>query len=259
MGCGEIRVRSELLGKETSYHVILPVTGKPPFPTLYLLHGLGGDSSYWIRRSRIEWHVRKLPVVVIMPDGYRGFFVDNVEGPAFGKHIVNELLPHVEQTYNVRREREGRGIGGCSMGGYGALILSLTHPTIFGAAHSHGASLNLDAVFDSTSAEALKGHPKEFLEEMRRVFGNKVRGSAGDLVLAAERAKASGIVPQISMDCGTSDPFLPGNRQLSAELTRLGIAHQYSEYEGGHDWEYYEARTPEAVRFQATALGIGRS
>jgi putative tributyrin esterase len=254
MGCGEIRVRSELLGKETSYHVILPVTGKPPFPTLYLLHGLGGDSSYWIRRSRIEWHVRKLPLVVIMPDGYRGFFVDHVEGPAFGSHVVKELIPHVEQTYNVRHDREGRGIGGCSMGGYGALILSLTHPTMFAAAHSHGASLNLDAVFDVGSSEALTGHPKEFLQEMRRVFGPQVRGSAGDLVRAAERAKEAGTTPQIRMDCGTSDPFLSGNRKFSSELNRLGIAHEYAEYDGGHDWDYYEERTPDAIRFQAAAL-----
>lgn len=51
-----------------------------------------------------------------------------------GTAIMKDLLPYVESRYRVHKERSGRAIGGLSMGGYGALNLSLRNPTQFCAA-----------------------------------------------------------------------------------------------------------------------------
>ena len=48
-----------------------PDVGEPPFPVYYLLHGLSDDYTIWQRRTRIEWYVRELPLIVVMPDGFR--------------------------------------------------------------------------------------------------------------------------------------------------------------------------------------------
>ena len=44
---------------------------------------------------------------------------------------MKDLLPYVESHSRVQKERSGRAIGGLSMGGYGALNLSLRYPTQF--------------------------------------------------------------------------------------------------------------------------------
>jgi len=60
------------------------------------LHGLTDDASMWLRRSRIEWHVRNLPLIVVMPDGYRGFYTKNEQGPDYAEHIGVELPAMIE-------------------------------------------------------------------------------------------------------------------------------------------------------------------
>ena len=57
---------SNVLQKHVATNVILPATGKPPFATYYLLHGLSDDYTGWVRRTRIEWYVRELPLIVVI-------------------------------------------------------------------------------------------------------------------------------------------------------------------------------------------------
>jgi hypothetical protein len=47
-----VRWHSEGLGKRTTAEVLLPVAGRPPFPTFYLLHGFGDDATMWMRHTR---------------------------------------------------------------------------------------------------------------------------------------------------------------------------------------------------------------
>ena len=61
MPWAQVHWRSEVLAKQTTMQVILPSVGRPPYATLYLLHGLSDDSTTWLRRSRIEAYVRELP------------------------------------------------------------------------------------------------------------------------------------------------------------------------------------------------------
>src|SRR5438105_9695563 len=69
MSLAEINWFSQTLEKMVATSVILPDVGKPPFATYYLLHGLSDDHTAWRRRSRIEWYVRELPLIVVMADG----------------------------------------------------------------------------------------------------------------------------------------------------------------------------------------------
>src|SRR5947208_5810022 len=68
MSLCEVHWKSEVLRKQVGTYVILPDVGRPPFPTFYLLHGLSDDHTAWLRRTRIEWYVRELPLIVVMPD-----------------------------------------------------------------------------------------------------------------------------------------------------------------------------------------------
>ena len=119
------------LHKMTSCMVILPENAGPgPFPVWYLLHGLSDNHTAWTRRTSLERYVGDLPLIVVMPDGGRGFYTDSATEPAgaFETFIVRDLVGFVDRTFQTRANREGRVISGLSMGGFGAVKLALKHP-----------------------------------------------------------------------------------------------------------------------------------
>lgn len=243
---------SNVLQKHVGTYVILPETGKPPFATYYLLHGLSDDYTGWVRRSRIESYVRDLPLIVVMPDGFRGFYTDNAEGPAYAKYVAEELVDFVERNFPAKRSRAARCIGGLSMGGYGALRLSLAYPHRYASANSHSGALLYgarSAVRDPSPLTAL---------EQRQLFGATPVGSAHDLFALAARAKEAGKLPKLMLDCGTEDHLLGDSRAVRDGLKQLGISHDYAEHPGGHDWDYWDAHVREAIAFHAKVLRIDR-
>src|SRR5258708_9071092 len=168
MPWAQVHWKSEVLAKQTSMQVLLPSIGQPPFATLYLLHGLSDDSTIWMRNTRIEWYVRGLPLLVVMPDGYRGFYTNNEEGPAYARHFGEELVAFVERNFPARAERGARAIGGLSLGGYGALRVGLGYSDKFCSIHSHSGALDRDLDLNSYQTKqtsVIKHRPPQFFPE----------------------------------------------------------------------------------------------
>ena len=46
--------------------------------------------------------------------------------------IIKDLVPHIDATYRTIASREGRGVNGFSMGGFGAAHLGFKYPDVFG-------------------------------------------------------------------------------------------------------------------------------
>ena len=251
MSLCDVHWSSSILAKKVGMFVILPEVGTPPFATYYLLHGLSDDYTVWQRRTRVEWYVREMPLIVVMPDGFRGFYTDNADGPEYARYLAEEVVGFVERNFPARAGREARCVGGLSMGGYGALRLALGYPRLFASANSHSGAL----MHGSRNVPRPDGplSPAEF----RRIFGNAPAGSDHDLVTLARRAKGSGAaMPRLSIDCGTDDVLLDDNRAFHRELTRLDVAHEYREFPGGHTWDYWDEHVQDALRFHAGALGL---
>lgn len=135
---------STTLGREIKMHVYLPDgydKATQPLPVLYMLHGAGSDDSSWVDRGGIKVTADALiqrqqmrPSIIVMPTlGPASWYADANADKA-ETAFVQELLPFVEKKYKARTDRAGRAVGGLSMGGYGALNLSLSHPALFCAA-----------------------------------------------------------------------------------------------------------------------------
>jgi enterochelin esterase-like enzyme len=134
--------KSAVLDRSWTYSVYLPTgydTSNLRYPALYLLHGSGGNLYQWVNQGRIQQTADALmatgdipPAVIVMPDGGTSWFVDRKE--KMETAIITELIPEVEKTFRVLRSREGRVIGGLSMGGYGAMRFALRYPEMFAAA-----------------------------------------------------------------------------------------------------------------------------
>jgi putative tributyrin esterase len=240
---------SPILGKQIQMNLILPDKGRGPFPVFYLLHGRSDDYSAWMRWTRIENYAAELPLIIAMPDGLLGFYCDNVEGSAYARYMLEDVIGFVERFFPAQRSRSGRCIGGLSMGGYGALHLAFLKPELFVSANSHSGALGHGSKRVDTDKSP----------EFKRVFGKRAQttGSARDLFSQIQKLKKQGArLPKMRIDCGTEDSLLEHNRAYHAHLEKLGVAHEYEEFPGVHDWQYWDIHIREALEFHAKALGI---
>jgi putative tributyrin esterase len=254
MALFDVRWPSVVLRQKLGMNVIVPDRGDGPFAVFYLLHGLTDDYTIWGRRTGIERYVDGLPLIVVMPEGHRGFYTDHVNGPAYGQYIAEEVPAFIERNFPALRTRAGRCVGGLSMGGYGALRLALAHPDRYASATSHSGAVGMGD----------RDHPREGgpvgLAEFRRIFGLSPWGTPHDLLHLAREARASSSpLPAIRIDCGTEDFLIDDNRLLHRELDQIGIPHEYAEYPGAHSWDYWDLHVREAIAFHARALGLGRN
>ena len=137
---------SETLGRDYAYTVYIPdgyADSDLIYPHMYLLHGSGGDETNWIVQGDAKSTLDRMidagtipPAVVIMP-GAQSWWVDGYNEAA-ATAFIDDLIPHVNDTWRVIDTREGRVIGGLSAGGYGTVNFVLNHPDLFAA----GAALS---------------------------------------------------------------------------------------------------------------------
>src|ERR1043165_7949118 len=182
MAFAELKYLSKALEKATAADILLPESKlEGPFPVLYLLHGLSDDHTIWQRRTSIERYVRDLPLIVVMPDGGRGFYTDAEQGMAWETAIVRDLIDYVDTLFRTKAKREGRCVAGLSMGGYGAAKLALKYPDKFCAAVSHSGALGF-AHWPMGS-----GRDERFNTEFARFVGENPTGGPNDLYALSEK------------------------------------------------------------------------
>lgn len=120
-----VEFNSPSLGRNLSYNVYLP-TGyeanqNTRYPVMYLLHGNAGNRNDWVVKGKMQGTVDRLvaqgdipPAIYVMPDANTNWYVDLKE--KMESAFFNDLMPHVEKTYRTINTRDGRVIGGLSMG-----------------------------------------------------------------------------------------------------------------------------------------------
>ena len=251
MAFARVNYFSTSLQKASSFSVVFPEDRRLPRPwsVFYLLHGLSDDDTIWMRRTSIERYVAGLPLVVVMPDGGRGFYTNAVEGLAYENDLIKDVIGLVDQTFPVKAERSGRAIGGLSMGGYGAVKLGLKHHEWFASVNSHSGAL----AFTRDTKHELNHTSPEFV----RVFGKAPKEGPEDPFAIVERID-HGRIPALRIDCGKDDFLIEQNRAFHEHLNELRIPHEYEEFPGGHDWAYWDKHVQEAVAFHAKNLGLTR-
>jgi len=87
-------------------------------------------------------------LILVMPDCFTRYggsqYLNSSAIGRYEDHVIAELVPHVDRTYRTLAAREHRGIAGKSSGGYGALVLGMRHPDVFGALACHSGDLYFD-------------------------------------------------------------------------------------------------------------------
>ena len=153
-------LKGNLLGDpvEQSVAIYLPpsydASPSKRYPTLYLLHGFLGDSKAWSGVGRFSFNIPPLldamigsskirEMIVVAPsarNAYGGSFYSNsaVTGN-WEDYIYRNLVGYLDANDRTLARPSSRGIAGHSMGGYGAMLLAMKHPDIFGATYALSA------------------------------------------------------------------------------------------------------------------------
>ena len=154
-------LRSNLLGDPAEIRVAVylpPGYESSPdrrYPAIYLLHGwLGSIDQFGVSDGKPGFQGMQLAstmdeaiargtirdTIVVVPEarnGYFGsFYANSTVNGRWEDAIVRELVPWVDARYRTVPSPAARGIAGFSMGGYGAIMLSMKYPATFGAAYA---------------------------------------------------------------------------------------------------------------------------
>ena len=246
-----VQLASALVGRTLPYKVVLPpgygliTSRRTRYPVLYLLHGWGGNYDSWLTRTSLALYAAEHQLIVVTPEGERGWYTDGVAGGGrYETYLLQELIPDVDRRYRTIADRRGRGVAGYSMGGYGALKLGFKHPEAFAFAGSTSGALDAATRTDDESIARTFGET-----------GSAVRAENDLPRLAREFPEARrGALPFFYVDCGLRDPWFGANRDFAATLAERKIAHEYRQRPGEHVWPYWDAQLHEILRAASDML-----
>lgn len=239
-------------GEKMKYSLYLPAdyaTSQRSYPVVYLLHGYSDDETGWIQFGEANKIADqgisegKIPsCIIVIPDGKVTWYCNTFDEKIGWEDLfINEFIPAIEKEYRIRPKKEFRAIAGLSMGGYGALKLSMKHSEMFSTCIALSSGTFTD--------EEIARMPNENYERyFAGIFGVKLAGNARlneywkannplDLIHSVSPDKIKSV--RFWIDCGDDDFLCNGNSALHVEMRKLGIPHEYRVRDGGHTWSYW--------------------
>jgi enterochelin esterase family protein len=231
---GTVRVEtyhSKTIGAPRTLWIYTPPgydRGNTRYPVFYLLHGSGNIDSSWMLTGRANLIMDNLiaegkakPMIIVNPLGYarQGIGLGPeapapaapagpggaVGGGAFGKDLLEDVLPYVEKTFRTLPGADNRALGGLSMGGGQSAAIGFANPDVF---HSL-------VIMSAGSGNAAETYPD--------FFNNA----------AATNKK----IKLLWMGIGKDDALVgAGAKALDEALTAKGIKHTFRLTDGRHEW-----------------------
>ena len=216
------------------YHVYIPPCYSQTqrrYPYVILLHGLSYREQQWTNIGVIEALEQGIalgvlpPMILVMP--YMGILgTQNTFPPdsSYETFIMEALVPQIETDFCTYNNRDFRGIGGISRGGFWAYGIGFRHPDTFGIIGGHSAFF-----------------PESLLE---------VPAASNPLEIAENSALLPNANLRLYLDNGASDSAASSQRAMSDRLTARGIPHTYIiNTIGDHSEDYWSAQVSNYLEF----------
>ncbi len=130
------------------------------FASVYLIQGLTGQIDMWRNRTPFRQNTPELvddmftrggapPAVVVWVDCWTSLggsqFLDSPGTGNYLTHVCDEIVPWVDEHFRTLADRDHRGVQGKSSGGYGAMVLPMLRPDVWGGFATHAG----DALFEA--------------------------------------------------------------------------------------------------------------
>lgn len=263
VGTGAIAAKAEIeprafagagLGRPLPYIAHATPGAGPGSPIVYLLHGHGGDEWSWVRAGAALETAEALvaqgelpPLHLVLPGVGNSWYVDSERHGPVATTLLDGLMPALEAELAVDPDR--RGLIGLSMGGFGTLHLGLREPERF----RYLGALS-PAVFEPDAA-----FPDIQLGLFAGAFGEPFDPSlfaAADPFNRIPLAAAASRPPEFYLATGADDYFglEIGTFAFYRALEEAGVPAQVRILDGQHDWAFWRAQLPTALRRFAAAI-----
>jgi len=255
-------MKSNILGKEVSFSIYLPPdyqeSGRS-YPVLYLLHGYSDDETGWTQfgevKNIMDQHVRKTsvtPMIIAMPDAGVSWYINSHDGSVrYEDFMIKEFIPHIEELYRARAEKQYRAIAGLSMGGYGSMVLAVKNPSLFAASAPLSAAISTrDDILTMPMERWNSIYGKRYgknLEGRDRLTDHYKKNSVLDIIKNSEPDSLKKV--RYYIDCGDDDFLIRGNMQLHEVMLDEEIPHEFRVRDGAHNWTYWRTALPEVLKF----------
>ena len=130
------------------------------YPVVVQIQGLTGQLDMWRNRSPFRQNFPELadelfasgeapPAIVVWVDCWTSFggsqFLDSPGTGRYLTYLCDEVVPWVDERYRTLAEPAHRGFAGKSSGGYGAMVVPMLRPDVFGGLATHAG----DALFEA--------------------------------------------------------------------------------------------------------------
>ena len=246
------------------------------YPVVYYLHGFAIDGRNFYNFMKVPEAVAKNAAegnefIVVIPDTLTkmggSMYSSSVTTGDFRKFIANDLVDYIDKNYRTIASREGRGLAGHSMGGYGTWVVGMTYPDMFDSIWAQSACCVSPRTETVESATAMAAVPHENVDNagfgMRAGLASAVAwapnpqnppyyvdfplkdGAVDPLVIAkwannsplamvASHVGALQSFDAIGLDVGDKDGLVRDDTLIHEELEKFGIEHEWAVYEGTH-------------------------
>ena len=209
-----VRFPSQTLDGQAIFAILLPPdydASSKRYPVVYLLHGGTQNHTAFPARAWFAREVSRRNIIAVMPHVPPiTYNTRTASGSLPFEAFIAELVNYVDAHYRTVAARDGRAIGGLSMGGFGAVVSGLKHPDLFGTV---GA------------------------------FSGAFSGGRESMLAAAVAALPVERAPFFYLACGVEDAVLPASRDFATLLRQRDIMHEYREVAGGHTWDVWDPQT----------------
>jgi Putative esterase len=197
-------------------------------PTIYVIQGFTGQLDMWSNRTPFEPNIFERidrlfgdggspPGLVVFVDAWTGYggsqFINSTATGPYMDYLCDEIVPFIDQNYPTIPDRDHRGLTGKSSGGYGAMVVPMLRPDVFGAFASHAG----DALFESCyqrSFPAVARTLRDKFDGSFDVFFERLRSADRfDFGLHGEAIETYAMAA-----CYSPDPGVPGGVLLPFEI-----------------------------------------
>lgn len=203
------------------------------YPVVYLLHGARGYETTWIRRGRILQivdslvvHKQMSPSIIVLPNTNQ--YNDDIDmeysrrkippealleiDGAVESSFLQDIVSFIDENFRTRADKGHRAIAGMSIGGLQSLYLSANFPESF----------DYVGLFSPVPGTLFKCGP---YDDFYKNLDKKL-----DVLFQKHTPKVYAIM------IGKADALYAWVSCFRNKLVKKKYPHQFTVYEGGHDW-----------------------
>jgi S-formylglutathione hydrolase FrmB len=159
-----------------------------PLPAVYVIQGYTGQLDMWFTRNPFQPTVIEAfdalfasgacpDAILVFVDAWTGYggsqFLNSTGTGRYLDYLCDEVVEFVDARYPTAADRDHRGLAGKSSGGYGAMVVPMLRPDVFGALASHAGDALFEAcylpefpVFVRTIRDQFEGSIDVFFEQL---------------------------------------------------------------------------------------------